>query len=214
MKEAIPLYLRVLELQPNDSSAREKLATGFMLTKQRGKAIQMLQEIIQQHPEQYQPYELLGKVLEEEGAALVEAKKLKEAKAEYAKAAANYEQSLLINSAQPDNYLHLAELYLGRLREPERAVKLLQDARRHFPTAPQITYLLAVALREAKQNQQAVTTFEEALHEAEAEGVEIANATFLFRIRRGRGTGRPLRQGGRAFQAIDSTRSGQCSRGL
>ncbi len=180
VKEAIPLYLRVLELQPNDSSAREKLATGFMMTKQRGKAIQMLQEIIQQHPEHYQTYELLGKVLEEEGAALVEAKKLKEAKAQYAKAAANYEQSLLINSAQPDNYLHLAELYLGRLAEPARAVKLLQDARHHFPTAPQITYLLAVALREAKLNQQAVTTFAEALHEAEGEGMEIANGRFYF----------------------------------
>jgi tetratricopeptide (TPR) repeat protein len=180
VKEAIPLYLRVLELQPNDSSAREKLATGFIMTKQRGKAIQMLQEIIQQHPEQDQPYELLGKVLEEEGAALVEAKKLKEAKAEYAKAAANYEQSLLINSAQPDNYLHLAELYLGRLSEPARAVKLLQDARHHFPTAPQITYLLAVALREAKQNQQAVSAFQEALHEAAAAGVEIANGRFYF----------------------------------
>ncbi|MEO5719185.1 MAG: tetratricopeptide repeat protein, partial [Chthoniobacterales bacterium] len=39
VQEAIPLYLRVLELQPNDSNAREKLATGFMLTNQRGKAI-------------------------------------------------------------------------------------------------------------------------------------------------------------------------------
>ena len=32
MKEAIPLYLRVLELQPDDANAREKLATGFILT--------------------------------------------------------------------------------------------------------------------------------------------------------------------------------------
>ncbi len=36
VKEAIPLYLRVLELQPDDSGAREKLATGFLLTNQRG----------------------------------------------------------------------------------------------------------------------------------------------------------------------------------
>ena len=180
VKEAIPLYLRVLELQPNDSGAREKLATGFLLTNQRGKAIQMLQEIIQQHPEQYQPYQLLGKVLEEDAAALLEAKKLTEAKAEFAKAAASYEQSLLINAAQPDNYLHLAELLLTRLRENDRAVKLLQDARRHFPTAPQLTYLLAVALREAKQTQQAVTTFEEALQESEAQGAEIANGRFYF----------------------------------
>ena len=180
IKEAIPLYLHVLELQPNDTSAREKLATGFLATNQRGKAIQMLQEIIQQHPDQYQPYQLLGKVLEEDGQALLQEKKVNEAKAEFAKAAASYEQSLLINSAQPDNYLHLAELYLTRLRQDIRAVKLLQDGRRNFPNSPQLTYLLAVALREAGQFQKSVSTFEEARHEAEAQGVEIANGRFYF----------------------------------
>ncbi|MBA2521699.1 MAG: tetratricopeptide repeat protein [Solirubrobacterales bacterium] len=180
VQEAIPLYLRVLELQPNDSNAREKLATGFMLTNQRGKAIAMLQEIIQQHPEKYQPYELLGRVLEEDAKALAKAKKMAEAKAEYAKAAANFEQSLLINSAQPDNYVHLAELLLTRLRDNERAVRVLREARRHFPNAPQITYLLAIALREAGEAQRAVATFEEALHESETNGQEIVNARFFF----------------------------------
>src|SRR5215211_8159580 len=42
LKEAIPLYLRVLELQPDDANAREKLATGFVLTNQRDKAVEML----------------------------------------------------------------------------------------------------------------------------------------------------------------------------
>lgn len=180
VKEAIPLYLRVLELQPNDSNAREKLATGFMLTNQRGKAIEMLQEIIQQHPEKYQPYELLGRVLEEDAKALAQANKPEEAKAEYSKAAANFEQSLLINAAQPDNYLHLAELLIGRLRENDRAVRVLQEARRHYPSAPQITYMLGVALREAKQSQAAVATFEEAMHEGEASGQEIVNDRFYF----------------------------------
>ena len=180
MQEAIPLYLRVLELQPNDSNAREKLATGFMLTNQRAKAIAMLQEIIQQHPEKYQSYELLGRVLEEDAKALAEADKPEAAKAEYAKAAANFEQSLLINSAQPDNYVHLAELLLGQLRDNDRAVRLLQEARRHFPDAPQMTYLLAVALREAKHYQEAVATFEEALHESESGDQETVNGRFFF----------------------------------
>src|SRR5207253_4508190 len=48
VQEAIPLYLKVLELQPDDSNAREKLASGFVLTNQREKAIEMLQEIINQ----------------------------------------------------------------------------------------------------------------------------------------------------------------------
>jgi len=39
INQAIPLYLRLLELQPDDASAREKLATGFVLTNQRDKAI-------------------------------------------------------------------------------------------------------------------------------------------------------------------------------
>ncbi len=180
VKEALPLYLRVLELQPDDSGAREKLATGFLLTNQRGKAIEMLQEIIQQHPERYQPYELLGKVLEEDAESLRIAEKPKEAKAEFAKAAASYEQSILINAAQPDNYLHLAELYLTRLRDSQRAVKVLQDARRHFPTSPQITYLLAVSLREAGDTQKSVATFEEALAEAQSGGGEIVNGRFFF----------------------------------
>ena len=34
VKEAIPLYLRLLELEPEDTNAREKLATGFVLTNQ------------------------------------------------------------------------------------------------------------------------------------------------------------------------------------
>src|SRR5207244_749058 len=33
--EAIPLYLRVLELQPDDAGAQKNLATGFILTNQR-----------------------------------------------------------------------------------------------------------------------------------------------------------------------------------
>ncbi|MEO7165469.1 MAG: tetratricopeptide repeat protein [Spartobacteria bacterium] len=180
VEEAIPLYLRVLELQPNDSNAREKLAAGFMLTNQRGKAIELLQEIIQQHPEKYQTYELLGGVLEEDAKELVREKKLDEAKAEYAKAAANYEQSILINSGQPDNYAHLAEILLFSLRENDRAIRLLQEARRHFPNTPQITYLLAVALREAQHAQESVTTFEEALHESQATGQDITNGRFYF----------------------------------
>jgi tetratricopeptide (TPR) repeat protein len=180
VQAAIPLYLRVLELQPNDSGAREKLATGFMLTNQRSKAIEMLHEIIQQHPEKYQTYELLGQVYEEEGKARLKEKKIDEAKANYAKAAANYEQSLLINAAQPDNYVHLAEVLLFYLRDNEKAVRVLRDARQHFPTAPQLAYMLAIALREAKHYQESVATFEAALHEGQVEGQDIATGRFYF----------------------------------
>ncbi len=181
LKEAIPLYLRVLELQPEDANAREKLATGFILTNQRGKAVEMLEQIIKEHPEKYQSYDLLAQVLDDEARSLQRANRLEEAKAKFAKVAANYEQSLLINPNRPSTYLHLAELLLGPLRDADRAVKLVTEARRRFPGAPEIVYYLAIAQREAKQSQQAVATFEEALHEAQLdEDDDVINAKFYF----------------------------------
>ena len=181
LKDAIPLYLRVLELQPDDANAREKLATGFVLTNQRDKAIEMLEQIIKEHPEKYQPYDLLAQVLDEEGRSLQRANRIEEAKAKFAKVAANYEQSLLINPNHAGTYVRLAELLLGALHDPERAVRLLDDARRRFPGAPEIVYYLAIAQREAKQSQRAVATFEEALHEAQLEeDDDFVNAKFYF----------------------------------
>jgi tetratricopeptide (TPR) repeat protein len=181
LKEAIPLYLHVLELQPDDANAREKLATGFILTNQRGKAVEMLEQIIKEHPEKYQPYDLLAQVLDDEARSLQRAKKFDEAKATFAKVAANYEQSLLINPNHAGTYLRLAELLLGPLKDPDRAVRLLAETRRRFPGAPEIVYYLAIAQSEAKQTQQAVATFEEALHEAQVDqDDDIVNAKFYF----------------------------------
>ena len=180
IQEAIPLYLKVLELQPDDSNAREKLVSGFVLTNQRQKAIEMLEEIIKQHPDKYQVYDLLAQLQDEGARVLARANQVEPAKAEFAKAAANYEQSLLINPARGNTSLRLAELLIGPLRESERAVKLLTEARWRFPNAPEFTYYLALALREAKHPQQAVSTFEEALHEAQDENEGVLNARFFF----------------------------------
>jgi tetratricopeptide (TPR) repeat protein len=181
LKEAIPLYLRVIELQPDDANAREKLATGFILTDQRGKAVELLEQIIKEHPEKYQPYDLLTQVLDDEARSLQRENRLDEAKARFAKVAANYEQSLLINPNHAGTYLRLAELLLGPLKDPERAVKFLAEARRRFSGAPEIVYYLAIAQREAKQTQRAVATFEEALREAQLDqDNEIVNAKFYF----------------------------------
>ena len=181
LKEAIPLYLRVLELQPDDANAREKLATGFVLTNQRDKAVEMLEQIIKEHPEKYQPYDLLAQVLDEEARSLQRAKHFDRAKMKFAKVAANYEQSLLINPNHAGTYVRLAELLLGPLKDADRAVKLLAEARHRFPGAAEIVYYLAIAQREAKQSQQAVATFEEALHEAQMEeDDDFVNAKFYF----------------------------------
>lgn len=180
IQEAIPLYLKVVELQPDDLNAREKLATGFVLTNQRDKAIEMLQEIIKKQPEKYQPYDLLAQLLDEGARALERANQPVEARAQFAKAAANYEQSLLINPGRANTYLRLAELLIVPMKDSERAVKVLTEARQRFPGAPEFTYFLAIAQREAKHPQQAVITFEEALNEAQASNDEVLNARFYF----------------------------------
>jgi tetratricopeptide (TPR) repeat protein len=180
LKEAIPLYLRVLELQPDDVNAREKLATGFVLTNQRAKAVEMLEQVIKEHPEKYQPYDLLAQVLDDDARSLERANRAEEAKAQYKKAAANYEQSVLIDPTHANTYLRLAELLLGPVKDAERAVKLLTEARRRFPNAPEIIYYMALAQREAKHPEQAVATFEEARREAELEDSEMVNARFYF----------------------------------
>lgn len=178
--QAIPLYLKVLELEPEDAGAREKLATGFVLTNQRVKAIELLESIIQDSPAKHQPYELLAQLFDDEGRALLRENKVDEAKALFSKAAANYEQSLLINPGRARTYLRLTELLIGPLRESQRAVKILGEARARFPRVPEFSYFLGLALREAKESQKAVVTFEEALHEAEESESEMLNARFFF----------------------------------
>lgn len=180
IQDAIPLYLKVLELQPDDANAREKLAAGFVVTNQRPKAIEMLQEIITQHPEKYQSYDLLAQLLDDDARALQRANQADRAKEAWKKAAENYEQSLLINPAHGTTCLRLAEILIGPLKEPERAVKVLTEARARFPEAPEFSYFLGLALREAKRPKEALIKFEEARHEAEGTTSEMLNARFYY----------------------------------
>lgn len=180
VKEALPLYLRVLELQPDDANVREKLATGFVLTNQRARAVATLEEIIKQHPEKYQPYELLAQLHDDEGRSLARSNHNDAAKTEFMKAAANYEQSLLINPNHATTYLRLAELLLAPLKQSDRAVALLKDARRRYPDAPEFAYYLAIALNEAKNPKEAVVTFEEALNEAQNSNPDLLKARFYL----------------------------------
>lgn len=180
IREAIPFYLKVLDLAPDDVNALEKLANGFVLTNQWPQAIKSLEEIISAHPEKGQNYELLASVYEDEGRAFERKKESDKAMADFRRAAQNYEQSLLINPTKITNYLRLGQLLLGRLQDYNRSLRMLQEAHRRFPDVPEITYYLALAQTAAKQPKIAVATFEEALHEAELATSDIINARFYF----------------------------------
>ncbi|MDQ2868383.1 MAG: tetratricopeptide repeat protein, partial [Verrucomicrobiota bacterium] len=180
VKEALPLYLRVLELQPDDASVRQKVAAAFVATNQRAKAIATLEAIIKEHPERYQSYELLAQLHDDEGRALASDKKEEAAREEFRKAAQNYEQCLLINPSRGVIILRLAELMLGALQQSDRAVALLADARRSFPNAPEFAYYYAIALRESKKPKEAVVVFQEALNEAVNADSQFLNARFYL----------------------------------
>jgi tetratricopeptide (TPR) repeat protein len=170
VKEAIPLYLKVINLKANSNdpavaNVRDKLARSFRVTGQRDEAIAMLQRLIKDNPMRYESYELLGELFEE--------------KAEFDNALANYEQTLLLDPAQALNYLRVADLYL-KIKKPEKAVAILTEARTRFPDLPQITYSLAVALSQSKRHQESLTAFEEALHEAENVQQDMINGAFYF----------------------------------
>src|SRR5437762_10422543 len=180
IKEALPFYLKVLELQPDDDNNHEKLATGFVITNQRTRAMETLKDIVKEHPEKYQPYELLGQLHDDEARDLLRANQTEQATAEFKRAAQNYEQSLLINPNHATTYLRLAELLLVPLKEGERAVSVLTEARRRYPDAPEFAYYLAIALRESKQAKDAVVMFEEALNEAQNAQAEFLKPRFYL----------------------------------
>lgn len=171
VKEAIPLYLKVIGLKSASrpdatlASVRDKLAKSFRAAGQRDEAIAMLQKLIKENPLRYETYELLAELFEEkndmEGALL------------------NYQQTLLLNPGQPLNHLRVGEMQF-RLKKYDKAIETLTEARKRFPGLPQITYLLAISLSQAKQHQPAITAFEEAVHEAENTQQDMLNGQFYF----------------------------------
>jgi tetratricopeptide (TPR) repeat protein len=170
VKEAIPLYIKVLGLKsdPNDpalDSVREKLANSFVATGQRDEAIKMLQELIKNNPMNYASYELLGQLFEANG--------------ENEKALANYQQTLLLSPGDWRNYLRTAGV-MFEMKKLDAGVDLLREARKKFPEVPQVTFALAQGLGLAKKNQEALTTFDEAFHEAETSESEMLTAEFYF----------------------------------
>ncbi|MDR3402464.1 MAG: tetratricopeptide repeat protein [Chthoniobacter sp.] len=170
VKDAIPYYLAILALPPGPNDAplnnvRDKLARSYLVTGERDKAIQYLEDIIKDSPLRFETYELLGE--------------LYEAKDDLEHALTNYEHSLLLDASEPRNHLRLAEL-LMRAKRFDRAVEIMQAARKKFPDVPSITLSLALALSQAKRHPEAMAAFSDAQAEAEVSREEMLNAQFYL----------------------------------
>jgi tetratricopeptide (TPR) repeat protein len=161
---AIPFYLRTLELNKDNADVRYKLAQSFLKTGQRDQAIRSLEEMVKANPLKFEIYEFLARLYEEAG--------------NKARALANYEQALLLAPNQPENYLHTAGVEL-ELKQYDRAISTLEEARRRFPI-PQITYSLGIVLSTAKRYSEALPIFEAALQEAKSSQEELLDGSFYF----------------------------------
>jgi tetratricopeptide (TPR) repeat protein len=161
---AIPFYLRALELNKDNADVRYKLAQSLLKTGQRDEAIQNLEEMLKTNPLKFEIYEFLARLYEEGG--------------NKKRALANYQQALLLAPNQPENYLHTAEIQL-ELKQYDDAINTLVEARKRFDI-PQMTYSLAIALSTAKRFSDALPIFEAALQEAVALQEELIDANFYF----------------------------------
>ena len=170
VKEAIPFYLAALNLgqDPTDpplDNVREKLARSYIVTGQSDEAIHHLEDIVKDSPLRFETFQQLGELYEEKG--------------DIDKALANYEHSLLLADSDPRNHLKLADLLLSH-KYYERAVDIMQAARKKFPDRAEITYALAIALSQAKRNSEAMAAFSDTVAEAESGHEELLNASFYF----------------------------------
>jgi tetratricopeptide (TPR) repeat protein len=168
--EAIPYYQNALRLrstgdEPALSNLREKLARAYIVTEQRDLAIELLESVVREAPMRFETYELLGELYLKKG--ILE------------KAMRNFEQTLLLDSSRPENYLRLADLYL-QLKQTDKAVEMMRTARGKFPDVPQIILSLAVTLSQAKKHTEAMTAFAEAQAEAEQSNQELLTGAFYF----------------------------------
>lgn len=162
--DAIPLYQRVIEMDPSRNAARENLARCYIGTDQKDLATATLEDLIKADPMQHHAYEFLAKLYEDAG--------------KYDKAIAEYEQSLLITPNHPEAYEGLSVLLITQFKQPDKAIAVLNEARKRFPDQPGFSFLLAVALEEAKQHQPALTMFEETVVEAQNVNPGLLNAQF------------------------------------
>ena len=183
VKEAIPFYLAILALKPDDNDAplnnvRDKLARSFLVTDQRDEAIRQLEDIVKETPLRFETYELLGELylqkVETGGSG-------KEPDPNLDKALANFENGLRLDGADPASHERLA-LLLIRAKPPryDRAIDILQAARKKFTDRPALSYLLGIALSQAKRHNEALAAFSDAQALAETNREELLNAEFYF----------------------------------
>ena len=123
----------------------QKWARALVLNEEPDAAIQLLEDLIHQHPQEAEPREFLGELFVQQGQLVA--------------ALGNFRAALDLDPSALEDHVRLIQLQL-RLKRAEDAAKAAASARSRFPDVPNLTLLLAVALGEAKRHEEALESFE------------------------------------------------------
>lgn len=163
-EKALAYYEKVNTLAPNTPNVRQRLALFFALTDQKEKAIEILEKVLEESPDQKSLYPLLGELYERTG--------------NFQKAEDNYMLALKLGAPSSGNDMRLALLYL-RNKKPEKALEILDEGAKKFPTLPQIPFLRGIALRDTGRLVEALDAF--SLAEAtSSNNKDFLNTDFYF----------------------------------
>jgi tetratricopeptide (TPR) repeat protein len=157
-----------LYTQENTSTSvviAQKWARALVLNEEPDAAVQLLEDLIQQHPQEAEPREFLGELFVQQGQLVA--------------ALGNFRAALDLDPAALEDHVRLIQLQL-RLKRAEDAAKTAASARSRFPEVPNLTLLLAVALGEAKRHQEALEAFEMAEAEFSNSKGEALDASFYL----------------------------------
>ncbi len=143
----------------------QKWARALVLNEQPDAAVELLQEVVREHPTAAQPRELLGELQLQHGELLA--------------ALAQFRVALDLDASRLEDHVRLIQLQL-RVKRAEDAVETATKARARFADAPGLTMLLAMAYGEAKRHEDSLKAFASAEKEFAAKQTEALDASFYL----------------------------------
>ena len=146
-QRAADSYAGILAKNPNTPRIRERLAANYIRADQKEKAAAVLEEVIKREPLQYGIYNYLGEIYEELG--------------KHEKAISNYQQSLVVNPNQAENYSLITALQLDT-KQIDQAMQTLIAWKEKFPTDFRVPYFIGLIQTDRKQYTNAVASFSDA----------------------------------------------------
>lgn len=143
-EKAIYHYEKVSSMTNRLPELQHRIALLLALTDKEEKAIPILEELLEQKPDEKTLYPLLGKLYERTN--------------KLDKAENNYLLAIKLGQPSIGDYLQLAIVQIKN-DKPEEGSATLLEAQKLFPTQPHIPLLRGIALRNAKKYKDAISAF-------------------------------------------------------